>query len=137
MRRIYHPYWKWECFNAGMYESSANVNSEQAKIMYRDFLSDLVLFESALKKVISEWKYSCEHFLTNSSINKIAWLGQASTCIELGLPCKYRAGFCLLTIDQQRKANKLAEKYLKIWKEKYKSTSRNGKGWDIQMEFQM
>lgn len=88
MKKIWHHWEKWECYKHGFYNSSppSGISSDQAKEMYRKFLSDLNKFENALKKVIKEWKYSCEHFLTNSSINKIAWLGQAIVII-INLNC--------------------------------------------------
>jgi len=90
-----------------------------------------------LNKVITEWVYSCEQFLTNTSINKIAWLGQASACYHLGLPCKFRSGFNLLDNKQKKIANNMAEKYYKIWKEKYNNTLHSGNNADIQLEFQI
>jgi hypothetical protein len=139
MKRIYHPWHKWECYKAGFYNTRPpkNMSVENAKELYKNFLSDLIKFETALKMVIREWKYSCEHFLTNPVMNKIAWLGQASACISLGLPCKYRSGFYLLSKEEQIQANNKAFEYYEIWKEKYKHTSTNGKDKDIQLIFQM
>lgn len=116
MNRIYHPWVKWECYKSGFYDSMVpGRSSDEAKTAYRDFLKDLGLFEMALKRVIFEWKFSCEHFLSNSSINRIAWLGQASACIQLGLPSCFRGGFKLLSDKEQELANALAEKYLNLW----------------------
>lgn len=139
MRRAYHPWHKWECYKAGFYatQSPSGANADEAKVLYRDFLGDNELFESALTRVIAEWIYSCEHFLTNSGLNVIAWLGQASACIQLGLPSKYRAGFVLLTVPKQRAANKLALHYFHLWKRKYLNTLKSGSGAGIQMEFPM
>lgn len=135
MKRIFHPWNKWECYKAGFYSTSIDISSDEAKIIYRDFLSDLNRFEIALKKVIREWKFSCEHFLSNPSLNKIAWLGQASACIEIGLPSKFRSGFSLMNINQQRAANNLAYRYYLIWKSEYNNISGNGKNKDIQLVF--
>lgn len=134
MKQIFHPYTDWECFKAGFYnESFKDLDELQCKTLYSKFLSNDTLFEAALNRVIKEWTNSCEHFLTKPSINKIAWLGQASCCISEGLPSKYRGGFYLLSKYDQDKADKLAERYYKIWKLKYESTSKNGKNKDIQM----
>lgn len=114
--RIFHSYEKWECHRAGFYASKkAGFTADQCEQMYADFLSDLDKFEDALIQVITEWKFSCEHYLTNNSMNRIAWLGQASICIHSGVPSKYCAGFNRLTADQQDKANVLALKYLNKW----------------------
>lgn len=114
--RVFHTYEKWECHKAGFYATTVpGLTKQRGMNMYRDFLSDLEQFESALKGVTSEWKYSCEHYLTNSAMNRIAWLGQASMCYATGVPASYRAGFGLLTEKQQQEANLLALKYLNQW----------------------
>jgi len=117
LNRIYHPYWKWECFKAGFYTSAPpdGIDADQAREMYRDFLADIARFEKAMMRVLNEWPHSCEQFLSNPNINRIAWLGQASMCIETGISCNFRGGFKLLSTDQQRVANKAAEYVLNIW----------------------
>lgn len=82
---------------------------------YAAFLRDTPRFESALDRVLTEWPRSCEQFLSNDSVNRIAWLGQASMCIATGVPRLHRAGFKLLTEEEQRKANSVAEAALNRW----------------------
>ena len=41
-------------------------------------LSSEDLTRENMMRVISEWKYSCEHNLTNESLNRIAYIGQAA-----------------------------------------------------------
>lgn len=114
--RIFHTYDKWECHKAGFYKSSVDGKSKkECEEMYRDFLADTKRFKAALKRVISGWKNSCEHYLSNSAMNRIAWLGQAAMCIATGVPAEFRGGFALLTADQQRKANETALIYLNKW----------------------
>jgi ParB-like chromosome segregation protein Spo0J len=117
IKRILHTWDKWECYKAGFYEEQppAGFTNESAEIFYKDFLSDLTLFEENLKRVIAEWKFSCEHYLTNENMNRIAWLGQASVCIYKGIPARYRGGYNLLSEEQKQKADLLALKYLNIW----------------------
>ena len=115
-KRIFHPYKVWECYRAGFYATGVPGKSEaECESMYRDFLADDDAFRAALEGVTSEWKYSCEHYLTNSAMNRIAWLGQASACYARGLPSMYRGGFNLLTSDQQSTANATAFEYLNKW----------------------
>lgn len=115
-KRIYHTWDKWECYPAGFYENQKEgLTDDECKEMYRAFLSDLEAFEKALKRVTSEWKNSCEHYLTNEAMNRIAWLGQSSACLALGLPSKYRSGYFLLTEEQQQAADNLALRYLNKW----------------------
>jgi ParB-like chromosome segregation protein Spo0J len=121
--RIFHTFEKWECHKAGFYASKKEgMTEKQCEEEYALFLSDNYRFSSALEGVITEWKYSCEHYLTNKAMNRIAWLGQASVCYAMGIPSKYCAGFNLLSPEQQDKANLLALDYLNIW---MKNNNRN------------
>lgn len=114
--RIFHKFDKWECYKAGFYESSKEgMTHEQCELMYPKILSDENKFSEILEKVIKEWKYSCEHYLTNKAMNRIAWLGQASVCYETGVPSRYSSGWNLLSQEQQEKANDVALKYLNKW----------------------
>lgn len=118
IKRIFHTWDKWECYPAGFYENSKEgMTKEQCEEAYRSLLADDQRFENALARVISEWKNSCEHYLTNENMNRIAWLGQASLCIELGIPSCYRSGYFLLSEEEQKKADLLALKYLNKWLE--------------------
>lgn len=113
--RIYHTWEKWECYKAGFYDETPKMPKEEGEEKYREFLADIPAFESALQSVTDQWKYSCEHYLTNDRMNRIAWLGQASVCFALGVPSCCRGGYNLLTEDQQTEADALALKYLNIW----------------------
>jgi ParB-like chromosome segregation protein Spo0J len=114
--RIFHTYDKWECAKAGLYASNFDgMKKEDCEKSYCEFLSDDERFSDALGKLIVEWKNSCEHYLTNTSMNRIAWLGQAAMCYATRIPSKYCAGFNLLSDENQNKANLVALKYLNIW----------------------
>ncbi|MCB0801720.1 MAG: hypothetical protein KDB74_01365 [Flavobacteriales bacterium] len=122
MERIYHPYYLWECYKAGFFSPSNNRKKEEEYNKYVTLLTNLPLFEKILNKVITEWKYSCEHNLTNESLNRIAWLGQASCAYLFGCnAANTRVAFNLLTENQQKEANAMAEKYLNKWMENYKN----------------
>lgn len=114
--RIFHTYDKWECHKAGFYATrKEGMTKKQCEEFYAEFLSDLNRFEKALNGVITEWVNSCEHYLTNSAMNRIAWLGQASVCYESGIPSCFCSGFNLLSEKQQHEANLMALKYLNKW----------------------
>lgn len=114
--RIFHTFERWECHKAGFYASTKEgMTKTECCEEYARFLADLPRFEAALARVITEWKHSCEHYLTNNSMNRIAWLGQASLCIATGIPSAFCSGFNLLSEAQQEAANLMALKYLNIW----------------------
>lgn len=114
--RIYHTFDKWECYKNGFFSSKhETLSKEDCEQKYIEVLTDLNIFEEALKRVISEWKYSCEHYLTNKAMNRIAWLGQASVCILHNIPSCYSYAWFSLSKEEMDNANLLALKYLNIW----------------------
>ena len=114
--RIFHTWDKWECHKAGFYASHKDgMSANQCQLSYAEFLSNNKRFAEALESVILEWKHSCEHYLTNKSMNRIAWLGQAAMCYATGVPSKYCSGFNLLTNEQQNTANEIALIALNTW----------------------
>jgi hypothetical protein len=118
--RIFHTYENWECHKAGFYASRKEGMTQSAcNHEYLRILSNEVLFSTALESVITNWINSCEHYLTNKAMNRIAWLGQAAVCISTGVPSKYCAGWNLLNNEQQNKANEIALEYLNKWRDKY------------------
>jgi hypothetical protein len=91
------------------------MSAEDCKEAFRKLLSNKVEFEEALDRVITEWRNSCEHYLTNSAMNRIAWLGQAALCISKGIPSEFRGGYSLLSEEQQLSADRSALDALNKW----------------------
>lgn len=117
-QRIFHRYEEWECHKAGFYATSKDgMSKSECESAYRDFLADTEQFADTLAHVIVEWKNSCEHYLTNTAMNRIAWLGQAAACYAMGIPQVFRGGFNLLSPEQQIAANETALIYLNKWLE--------------------
>lgn len=110
--RVFHTWDKWECYRAGFY---AEVLPEGGEEAYREFLADLDRFRAALVVVTTEWVHSCEHYLTNDRMNRIAWLGQAAVAQALGIPSGCRGGYHLLSQEQRNAADGLALEYLNLW----------------------
>ena len=118
--RIFHTFEKWECHKAGFFATKKDgMKAEECEQKYFEVLSNDELFRSSLQGVIDNWINSCEHYLTNKSMNRIAWLGQSAVCYSTGAPSKYCSGFNLLTSEQQDHANEIALEYLNIWMKKY------------------
>jgi len=130
MTRIYHKWNQWECYPAGMYEPRPpnGMSAKEANDAYAVFLRDSPRFEKALEKVITEWVKSCEHYLSNENMNRIAWLGQAAMCADNGIGHHFRGGFNQLTEQEQATANELALKYLNIWLEQHGEASVDMEG---------
>lgn len=115
--RIFHTFEKWECAQAGFYETKPpkGMTADHCRAYYRELLTDIPEFERVLSLVVSEWKHSCEHYLTNGAMNRIAWLGQAALCHKHGIPSEFRGGYGLLTEAQQLAADEAALRALNIW----------------------
>jgi ParB-like chromosome segregation protein Spo0J len=116
--RVFHTFDKWECVKAGFYASTKDGwSKEQCEQAYFDLLSDPDEFDLIARRVISEWPMSCEHYLTNSAMNRLAWIGQASVCLKHGVPSQFSSGWNLLSDEQKDKANEVALKVLNEWLE--------------------
>lgn len=115
--RIFHEWQDWECYPAGFYGDKPPKGLEVAECeeMYRAFLADIDRFGAALQRLGAEWPNSCEHYLTNERMNRIAWLGQAAMCLETGIPSRFCGGYNLLTPEQQEAADRKALEYLNQW----------------------
>ena len=118
LQRIYHTWDEWECYPAGFYENrpaDRSLTDDDCRATYRDLLVDIAEFRAALDRVLAEWPNSCEHYLSNERMNRIAWLGQASLCIARGIPSRYRGGYMLLTDEQKVAADQAALDALNSW----------------------
>lgn len=115
--RIFHEWQKWECYPAGFYSDKPplGMTAEDCEIAYRDFLRDLPRFDAALTRVFREWPTSAEHYLTNQRMNRIAWLGQASMCIETGVPSRFCGGYNMLEESERLAADNKALEHLNAW----------------------
>lgn len=119
--RIFHTYEKWECAKAGFYASKKDgMTSDECQRAYATFLRDTEKFKKTGLRLIKEWKHSCEHYLTNKAMNRIAWIGQASVSLSEGIPSQFCSGFNLLSPKEQEEANNVALEILNKWLTKNK-----------------
>jgi hypothetical protein len=91
------------------------MTAESCEAEYARLLRNDEEFRRALQRVLAEWPKSCEQYLSNDRMNRIAWLGQASLCISNGIPANYRNGFNMLTQAEQQRANETALEALNQW----------------------
>jgi hypothetical protein len=66
--------------------------------------------------VIEQWKYSCEHNLTNMSINRIAYIGQAACCLYANVPSTITMQ-AWSKVDKKYRdiADSIAKETIEIW----------------------
>lgn len=127
MKQIYHNYELWEDWLNGMWSVIGKEQEERILPLAISFAGNAELYGTAMLRVIREWPVSCEHNLSNPSINRKAWIGHAACCLEFGWP-EYivRSAWKHLTERQQIEANRKAQKAISIWTEQQKQ--RNAKG---------
>lgn len=120
MKRIFHTWDKWESFYYRFFDNNPpeGISKTDAEKLYQELLSNPEEFGNVLAKVITEWPNSCEHNLTNKTLNRIAWMGQAALAYKYKIPAAFRGGYNLLTKDQQKAADDVALKYINIWMER-------------------
>lgn len=123
--RIYHPWDKWEDYKHNFYGGVKEYTKDNSLETYAALLKDLSKFETALQTIINEWPFACEHNLTNEAMNRIAYLGQASCALLYNVPHNVSmGGYNLLTPNEQKAADAMAEKYLNIWLEGYNVSTK-------------
>lgn len=119
-RRIYHPYWNWEDYKAGMWRA---VSKEDAEALLEEaitFTGDAETYGEYMQRVIVEWPVACEHNLTERSMNRLAWVGHAATALAIGAPEHItRQAWAFLTTQQQDAANAKAEQAVKDWEARH------------------
>lgn len=123
--RIYHPWDKWEDYRCNFYGGALDYDKKAPLTKYADLLRNLNLFEHALARIMIEWPYALEHNLTNESMNRIAYLGQAACALLYNVPHNVSmGGYNLLTREEQIAADSMAQKYLTLWLEKHEHTKK-------------
>lgn len=114
--RIFHHYDKWELINYNFFGSNHIKWSKiQCEYKYKELLTNIPKFIETMNQVVLNCPYSCEHNLTNKSMNRIAWLGQASLAYCYKIPSIYSSGFQLLSEEQKNDANNAALEILNQW----------------------
>lgn len=125
MKRIYHRYEKWEDFNNGMYRKLSKEDEDKLLPEIIEFTGDYMLYGAAMLEVINVWKYSCEHNLTDLSVNRRAWVGHAACSFKKNYP-EYlvREAWNTLSKKQQDLANKMADEAIVEWELKHKNNAK-------------
>lgn len=114
--RVFHRHEKWEAVHYNFFGSKhPTLSKEECDARYAELMTNAKEFENILNKVVAEWVYSCEHNLTNKSLNRIAWLGQAAVAYKYNIPSIYSSGWQVLSEEQKNVANNVALKVLNNW----------------------
>jgi len=120
LKRVYHPYWLWEEYHAGMWKK-AHAKEEAGLLQTAiEFTGNAELYGRSMIEAVHLWPWSCEHNLTCKSMNRQAWIGHAACCIAIACP-EYitRLAWHTLSQKQQDDANSKADTAIEYWEHHY------------------
>lgn len=113
MKKVWHPYWLWEDYLAGMWSRLEKEGMMEQAIA---FTGDHEAYGESMQIVVREWTYACQHNLTCTSMNRLAWIGHAACSLAHGLPeFVVRKAWWNLTELQRNLADCQAQKALDWW----------------------
>jgi hypothetical protein len=116
IQQIYHPYYLWEDYKCGFYDNISGVNKDNLTKQVVLFFENDNLVQEYMQKVIKQWVNSCEHNLSNLSMNRIAYLGQAASCIYCAAPSLITMNaWSYVNQVSQNKANEIAQTIINKW----------------------
>lgn len=114
--RIFHTYTSWELIDYNFFGlKHKTLTKVQCEYKYYELLKNEELFNQVIIDLFKDCEKSCEHNLTNKSMNRVAWIGQAALAYKYNIPAIYCAGFQLLTDQEKDRANEIAWKHLNEW----------------------
>ena len=116
VNRIYHHYKKWEDYNYNFYNNCTGKEKEDKIKKGLEMFNSEELTKKYMFLVIRDWKYSCEHNLTNSSLNKIAYIGQSACSYYDNIPSTITMEvWNMRSKEVQERSNILAKEAIKEW----------------------
>lgn len=100
------------------------ISNEQERAKYLveaiEFTGNAELYGKWMMEVLDRWPISCEQNLSNSSVNRRAWIGHAAVCIAINCPEDItREAWWKLSQQQQDEANEKATLAIKEWERRY------------------
>ena len=119
MKQLFHNYIHWEDFKNGMWKRVTAIEENSMLLTAIEFTGDAERYGKAMLRVVNEWPITCEHNLTDSSLNRRAFIGHCAVCLELGIP-EYitRLAWHELSQKQQDDANLKADYAIQIFEKR-------------------
>ena len=116
VKQVWVQYTLWEDFQAGMWR---RVTPEEHKLLLPiavDFTANSVMYGKAMSEVLVAWPNTMLNGLTNSSINRKAFLGHCACCYKIQMPESVtRAAWWMLTEQQRIDADEQAMINIESW----------------------
>ena len=134
MRPEYHPYWIREEFLNGLFNTTCDEPVLIKKVI-RLFNSESRTRQQ-MNNIISNWPYSTEHNLTNTSKNRVAWLGQAACCYAFKAPDYItKKAWWSVKKENRDKADKIAQTIIQEYEKKIRGECITGGARENQVYF--
>lgn len=125
--RVFYHHDFWEDAKNGMYDLQSIDDDKILKCV--TLLSDQEIFWDTMCQMKIDWPYCFDVNLSNKTINRRAWLGQASCCYNYGISFNITIRAWNLLEDKTKKlANNTAQKMIDLYErenEDGKNTIRN------------
>ena len=117
-KKVYHPYWLWEEIEFNMW---GEVDNRKEWVRRAElFTGDHNLYGSYMMRVVKEWPISCENALTDTALNRRAWIGHAAVALAIQCPEDIvREAWKNLSYEQQLLANQKANEAIESWERSY------------------
>ena len=116
IKRSYHPYWTWEEVEANMWGDVPNKEAAIKEAVW--LMDDTERFSRQMVKVTKEWPFSCAQNLSNTTQNRVAWLGQAACALYLNCPASItKKAWWELSKSKRDAADEAAISAIMTWEE--------------------
>lgn len=117
--RYFYNYRIWECARSNFYKGISSPDEAKALEVMRDAKS----WGLYMMKLLQRWPVSCNQFLSDSTINKKAWIGQASMACFFNISSATTKK-CWFKLDKKTRdlANNEAGKVITIWRAQCQSS---------------
>jgi hypothetical protein len=111
--RTFAPYQQWEDYKAGMFGGRFDeARSDSAGALLADPPRCLL----AMSRVVREWPVAASVNLTNTGLNRRAWVGQSACCLAVGATAnETKRAWWQLTDTQRAAANACADEVIALW----------------------
>lgn len=111
--RVFAPYSEWEDYRAGIFDARID---DADLVACRAVLRDPDICRTAMLRAVREWPVATAVNLTNSGLNRRAWLGQAACCLESGATASAtKRAWWQLTDRDRTRANACADEVIAQW----------------------
>ncbi len=125
MKAIYHPYTIWEDYLNGMYKIPIKPYDERLINRCTNLLSNEQKFFKIGLEMVNLWSNAAGQNLTNKSVNRQSWIGQASCCYKYGASeLITRISWSRVSSLNKIRANKIADKIISIYEAKNRKLYR-------------